>query len=53
VLRLAERMAQHLGERGYGAGALHFRSDRKGHHRELDWRRRAPKALRFLFRKDA
>lgn len=50
MLRLAERMAQQLGARGYGAGALHFRADRKGRHRELDWRRRAPNALRFLFR---
>jgi predicted alpha/beta superfamily hydrolase len=51
MLRMAERMAQHLGERGYGPLALHFRPDPKGRHRELDWRRRAPQALRFLFRK--
>jgi predicted alpha/beta superfamily hydrolase len=51
VLRLAERMAQHLAERGYGSGALHFRADPKGGHREPDWRRRAPQALRFLFRR--
>jgi predicted alpha/beta superfamily hydrolase len=51
VLRLAERMARLLGGRGYGAGELCFRADPKGKHNEMDWRRRAPKALRFLFRK--
>jgi predicted alpha/beta superfamily hydrolase len=51
VLRLAEQMARHLAERGYGPGALRFRKDTKGRHREIDWRRRAPEALRFLFRK--
>lgn len=30
---------------------LLFRPDRRGKHRELDWRRRLPKALRFSYRR--
>jgi enterochelin esterase-like enzyme len=33
------------------ATQLLFRPDRRGKHRELDWRRRLPKALRFAFRR--
>jgi predicted alpha/beta superfamily hydrolase len=49
MLRSAERMLEQLQRRGYGPGALRFRADPKGKHREADWRRRAPDALRFLF----
>jgi hypothetical protein len=28
-----------------------FRPDRRGKHREPDWRRRLPKAMRFAFRR--
>lgn len=34
-----------------GAGQVMWRPDRRGQHRERDWRRRLPKALRFLFRR--
>lgn len=32
-------------------GHVMWRPDRRGKHRERDWRRRLPKALRFLFRR--
>lgn len=49
MMRGAERMAALLAQRGYGADTLRFRRDPRGKHSEVDWRRRAPAALRFLF----
>jgi hypothetical protein len=45
----AGHMAQHLRVRGYDEHALRWVPDPHGHHREQDWRRRAPGALEFLF----
>ena len=47
----AEAMAAHLRTRGYAEKQLMIRRDAKGQHRESDWRRRMPKALRFMFRR--
>jgi hypothetical protein len=47
---LVERMADLLGRRGYAQGQLMWRPDRKGGHAEVHWRRRLPKALRFMYR---
>ncbi len=47
----AARMAQVLAARGYGPDALLWRYDRRGAHRERDWARRLPKALKWLFRR--
>jgi len=44
-----KRMAQHLVARGYDADRLMWRADPKGTHSEADWRRRLPKALRFMY----
>lgn len=49
MLRHAHEMAEQLGRRGYGADRLMWRPDSKGTHSERHWRRRLPKALRFLF----
>jgi predicted alpha/beta superfamily hydrolase len=46
---LVERMAALLGARGYGPKQLMWRPDRRGAHAETHWRRRLPKALRFMF----
>lgn len=45
----AERLARLLGARGLGGDRLLWRPDRRGTHHERHWRRRLPKALRFLF----
>jgi predicted alpha/beta superfamily hydrolase len=50
MLRLAEQMAAQLASRGYPGGQLMWRPDRRGGHNEKAWRRRLPKALRFMFR---
>jgi predicted alpha/beta superfamily hydrolase len=50
MIQLAERMASHLRERGYRGEQLMWRPDPKGTHSEQHWRRRAPKALRFMYR---
>ncbi len=56
-LRESERMvrnaahAAHLLEGRLEAGHSMWRPDRRGKHREADWRRRLPKALKFLFRR--
>lgn len=42
-------MAAHLAGRGYDADRLMWRPDAKGAHNEASWRRRLPKALRFLY----
>jgi predicted alpha/beta superfamily hydrolase len=48
MMRGAERMEALLKQRGYSGDMLRFRRDPRGKHSELDWRRRAPAALRFL-----
>jgi len=54
--RESEAMVREAGRvAGLLAGKLHpeqrmWRPDKRGRHRELDWQRRLPKALRFLFR---
>lgn len=47
MMRGAQSMAELLYRRG--ARKLHFRADPKGAHREADWRKRLPKALRIHF----
>ncbi len=44
----ARLLARRLGE-----SRVMWRPDQRGLHREKDWRRRLPKALRFLFRRSA
>lgn len=39
-----------LRRRGYAEGELMWRQDARGAHNERHWRRRLPKALRFMFR---
>ncbi len=50
MIVLAERMAGLLEARGYAARQFMWRPDPKGSHSERAWRRRAPKALRFMYR---
>jgi predicted alpha/beta superfamily hydrolase len=47
----AERMSRLLAEAGLGEDRLQWRPDAKGTHHERHWRRRLPKAARFLFRR--
>jgi hypothetical protein len=49
-LPIAAAMAEHLTSRGWNADTLLWRPDAKGGHNEASWRRRLPKALRFLYR---
>jgi enterochelin esterase-like enzyme len=49
--RLAERMAGFLASNGHPAETMLWRLDRRGIHQERHWRRRLPKALKFLFRR--
>ena len=46
----AQQVASILEER-LDASRLMWRPDRRGKHREPDWKRRLPKALRFLLRR--
>lgn len=48
MVRESERVARLLARR-VGDERLMWRPDRRGKHREQDWGRRLPKALRFLF----
>jgi len=50
MLPLAAALAEDLKSRGWGADRLLWRPDAKGGHNEASWRRRLPKALRFLYR---
>ena len=50
VLTLVAAMAEHLASRGYGEDRLMLRPDARGAHNERSWRRRLPKALRFMVR---
>lgn len=47
----AELLCAVLRARGLGEDRLLWRPDRRGGHHERHWRRRLPKALRFLFRR--
>jgi len=49
-LPIAAAMAAHLAGRGWDSSSLLWRPDAKGGHNEASWRRRLPKALRFLYR---
>ena len=46
----AAQLAAHLARRGLGPDRLMWRPDARGAHHERHWRRRLPKALRFMFR---
>jgi predicted alpha/beta superfamily hydrolase len=50
MLPVAAAMAAILAGRGWGGDRLLWRPDAKGGHNEASWRRRLPKALRFLYR---
>jgi len=50
LLPIVAAMAAHLAGRGYEDDRLMWRPDPKGGHNEASWRRRLPKALRFLYR---
>ena len=50
LLPLVAGMAAHLAGRGYDEDRLLFVPDPRGAHNERSWRRRLPKALRFLYR---
>jgi enterochelin esterase-like enzyme len=50
MVREARHVAHWL-ERHLPASHRMWRPDKRGKHREADWRRRLPKALRFMFRR--
>jgi predicted alpha/beta superfamily hydrolase len=50
LIPVVAAMAALLASRGYDADRLLWRPDAKGSHNEASWRRRLPKALRFLYR---
>lgn len=50
LLAVVSAMAALLASRGYDEDRLMWRPDAKGTHNEASWRRRLPKALRFLYR---
>jgi predicted alpha/beta superfamily hydrolase len=50
MLPVAAAMAALLAARGWDEDRLLWRPDAKGSHNEASWRRRLPKALRFLYR---
>ncbi|HEX7181464.1 MAG TPA: alpha/beta hydrolase-fold protein [Thermoanaerobaculia bacterium] len=49
-LPIAAAMAAHLVGRGYDDDRLLWRPDARGGHNEASWRKRLPKALRFMYR---
>jgi predicted alpha/beta superfamily hydrolase len=49
VVAAAKKMVEHLIDRGYDSDRLMWRADAKGTHSEAHWRRRLPKALRFMY----
>ena len=51
MLPPAAEMAARLAARGYPRRQLWWRPDPRGAHTEADWRRRLPRALRFMFRR--
>ncbi len=50
LLPLVAQLAADLTERGYDTDRLMWRPDPRGGHNEATWRRRLPKALRFIYR---
>lgn len=50
LVPILQRMVNHLVARGYDSDSLMWRADGKGTHSETSWRRRLPKALRFMYR---
>lgn len=51
MLPPAAEMARRLEARGYPRSQLWWRPDPRGDHTEAEWRRRLPRALRFMFRR--
>jgi len=51
MLPPARDLAHRLRARGYPRGQLGWRPDPRGEHTEDHWRRRLPRALRFMFRR--
>ncbi|MFN4140793.1 alpha/beta hydrolase [Aestuariivirga sp.] len=51
MLPPAAEMARRLAARGYGRRQLWWRPDPDGEHTEAFWRRRLPRAVRFLYRR--
>jgi len=51
MLADAAELAERLRRRGYTRRQLWWRPDARGHHHEAAWRRRLPRALRFMYRK--
>lgn len=49
MIEIAERLARQLRDRGYDEQQLLWRPDPSAGHNERSWRRRLPKALRFMF----
>jgi hypothetical protein len=50
MLAITEQMVHHLQHRGYNHQQLLWRPDVHAGHNERAWRRRLPKAFRFMFR---
>jgi len=51
VVAAVKAMAEHLEGRGYDSDRLLWRADKRGTHSEACWRRRLPRALRFMYRR--
>ena len=51
VVDLVKEMAAHLVARGWDAERLMWRANPRGTHSEASWRRRLPRALRFIYQK--
>ncbi|MEA2603755.1 MAG: hypothetical protein QOF89_4747 [Acidobacteriota bacterium] len=49
VVEAVKIMVEHLVARGYDSDRLMWRADARGTHSEASWRRRLPKALRFMY----
>ena len=49
---MALRMVEELQRRSFGEEELLWRPDKRGRHNEAHWRRRLPKALKCLFRRE-
>ncbi len=49
VVEAVKKMVEHLTARGWDSDRLMWRADVKGTHSEAAWRRRLPKALRFMY----
>jgi predicted alpha/beta superfamily hydrolase len=51
MLPMCQELVESLEAKGYSSSQLLYRSDPRGTHSEKAWRRRLPKALRFMFRR--